>query len=101
MSVKKVTENQMIIARDLLILNKLGMHARPASRFAKIASKYACEVSVEKDGAVVNGKSVMGLLMLAAGPGCHLKLRAEGQDAREAIRELEALINRDFDDPPG
>jgi phosphocarrier protein HPr len=86
------------ITRDLVVSNKLGIHARPAAMFVKTASKFECDVFVEKDGERVNGKSIMGLMMLAAGPGSKLKLIASGSDAQQAVNEIEALLKRKFDE---
>jgi phosphocarrier protein len=86
------------ITRELVVSNKLGVHARPAAMFVKIASKYDCDIFVEKDGERVNGKSIMGLMMLAAGPGSKLKVIAIGDDALAAVNELEALLKRKFDE---
>src|SRR3954467_2752716 len=86
------------ITRDLVVSNKLGIHARPAAMFVRIASKFECDVFVEKDGERVNGKSIMGLMMLAAGPGSKLLLLTEGPDAAKAVLELEALVKRNFDE---
>ena len=86
------------ITRELTIINKLGVHARPAALFVKTANRYECEISVEKDGEKVNGKSIMGLMMLAAGPGSKLSVHAEGADAARAVSELESLLNRHFDE---
>lgn len=80
------------------VCNKLGLHARPASLFVKTANRFQSEVFVEKDGETINGKSIMGLLMLAAGPGSELVLRAEGSDAPQAVLELETLVRRKFDE---
>jgi len=80
------------------VCNKLGLHARPASLFVKTANQFQCEVFVEKDGEVINGKSIMGLLMLAAGPGSELTLRAEGADASQAVLELESLVRHKFNE---
>lgn len=85
-------------AKTVAVCNKLGLHARPASLFVKTANRFKSEVFVEKDGEVINGKSIMGLLMLAAGPGSHLTLRAEGADASLAVAELESLVRRKFDE---
>ena len=74
------------------------MHARPAAMFVKIASRYQAEIMVSKDGEEVNGKSIMGLMMLAAGCGSKLIVRAEGADAEEAIDEIGKLIARKFDE---
>src|SRR3954467_14526184 len=86
------------ITRDLVVSNKLGVHARPAAMFVKIASRFECDIFVEKDGERVNGKSIMGLMMLAAGPGSKLKVVASGGDAPAAVNELEALLKRKFDE---
>jgi phosphocarrier protein HPr len=86
------------IERELTIANKLGIHARPASMFVRIATRFDCDVFVEKDGETVNGKSIMGLMMLAAGPGSKLTVHAQGQDASQALSEIETLINRKFDE---
>jgi phosphocarrier protein len=86
------------ITRDLVVSNKLGIHARPAAMFVKTASKFDCEIYVEKDGERVNGKSIMGLMMLAAGPGSKLKVVASGTDALQALNEIEALLKRKFDE---
>jgi phosphocarrier protein len=86
------------ITRDLVVINKLGIHARPAAMFVKIASKFECDIFVEKDGERVNGKSIMGLMMLAAGPGSKLKVIASGADAAQAMNEIEALLKRKFDE---
>ena len=84
------------IEKEIPIVNRLGLHARPAAMFVRIASRYRCEVWVSKEGEEVNGKSIMGLMMLAAGQGSTLKLRCEGSDAGQAVAELEELINARF-----
>lgn len=84
--------------QEFTICNKLGMHARPAAQFVKRASKYACNIWVEKDDEQVNGKSIMGLMMLAAGHGAKLTVTAEGTDAEDAIKELGSLIKNGFED---
>ncbi|MES0489160.1 MAG: HPr family phosphocarrier protein [Leptospirales bacterium] len=73
-----------------------GMHARPASVFVQTAAKYPCEIQVEKDGEQVNGKSIMGLLMLAPVKGAVLKISAEGEKEKEAVQALVQLVNSDF-----
>jgi phosphocarrier protein len=98
MSAKKTNEADARLSRELTVSNKLGIHARPAALFVKVANRFNCEIMVEKDGERVNGKSIMGLMMLAAGPGCHLHLEAAGQDAPQALNELEALVRRKFDE---
>lgn len=90
------TEQAQKIEKELLIINRLGLHARPAAMFVRIASRYRCEVWVAKEGEEVNGKSIMGLMMLAAGQGSKLKIRCDGFDADKAIAELEELINARF-----
>ena len=98
MSAKKLTEADGTFTKELTVVNKLGIHARPAAMFVKTASRFTCEIFVEKDGEKVNGKSIMGLMMLAAGPGCKLTIHAAGQDARAAVADLEALLDRKFDE---
>ena len=90
------TERGDRFEKELTIVNRLGMHARPAAMFVRIASRYRCEIWVEKDGEEINGKSIMGLMMLAAGQGSKLRVRCEGADAREALCELEQLIANRF-----
>ncbi|MBM3878232.1 MAG: HPr family phosphocarrier protein [Verrucomicrobia bacterium] len=96
MSAKKSPDSHA--ALDLTITNKLGIHARPAAMFVKVANRYGCDVLVEKDGETVNGKSIMGLMMLAAGPGSKIRIQADGKDAHTVVNELEALVNRKFDE---
>ncbi|HEY6166400.1 MAG TPA: HPr family phosphocarrier protein [Verrucomicrobiae bacterium] len=95
---RKAPEAETLLTKELVIVNKLGIHARPAAMFVKTATRFACEIFVEKDGEKVNGKSIMGLMMLAAGPGSKLKLEADGVDAAQAIAAIEALIARKFDE---
>ena len=84
--------------KDLVILNKLGMHARPSARFVKVSNRFKSEILVEKDGEQVNGKSIMGLMMLAAGQGSKLRVTAEGPDAKQALDDLEQLVQTRFDE---
>jgi phosphocarrier protein HPr len=86
------------VKKEFVIANKLGIHARPAAMFVKTANQFDCEVFVEKDGETVNGKSIMGLMMLAAGPGSKIRVQADGADAVQAVHEIEALIKRKFDE---
>ena len=86
------------VQKEVTILNKLGLHARPAAMFVRAANKHRAEIWVEKDGEQVNGKSIMGLMMLAAGQGSKLMISAEGSDAEQAVKELESLIERRFDE---
>ena len=87
------------ITREFKLLNKYGMHVRPAGLFAKTASRFDAEVEVEKDGNVVAGKSIMALMTLEATCGAILKVTATGPEAEEVLDELEALIARKFDIP--
>ena len=86
------------IEKDLPIRNRLGLHARPAAMFVRIASRYRSEIWVSKEGEEVNGKSIMGLMMLAAGQGSKLHVRCEGPDADKAIEEIEALVKAGFNE---
>jgi phosphocarrier protein HPr len=88
----------MTCTQEFSIVNKMGMHARPAAQFVKRANRYQCDVWVEKDDEQVNGKSIMGLMMLAAGQGAKLLITTEGQDAEDAMKELGRLIECGFDD---
>ena len=97
MSAKKLPDGAALI-KELTIVNKLGIHARPAAMFVKTANRFACDIFVEKDGEKINGKSIMGLMMLAAGPGSKVTLHAHGHDAHQALTELEALVKRKFDE---
>ncbi|HET7039521.1 MAG TPA: HPr family phosphocarrier protein [Gemmatimonadales bacterium] len=78
------------------VVNSLGLHARPAAEFVKLASRFEAEIQVEKDGMQVNGKSIMGVMTLAAECGSTLLIRAEGDDAKAAADALAALVRRGF-----
>ena len=97
MSAKKA-DDAGFLTRELTIVNKSGIHARPAAMFVKIANRFGCDIFVEKDGEKINGKSIMGLMMLAAGPGSKLTIHANGNDGPQAIAEIEALLKRKFDE---
>jgi phosphocarrier protein HPr len=86
------------LEKDIPIINRLGLHARPAAMFVRIASRYRSEVWVAKEGEEVNGKSIMGLMMLAAGQGSTLHIRCEGADADKVMEELEELIKARFNE---
>jgi phosphocarrier protein HPr len=86
------------VEKVVTIVNRLGLHARPAAMFVRIASRYKAEVWVKKDAEEVNGKSIMGLMMLAAGQGSKLHIRCEGPDADKAVEELEQLIASKFNE---
>ncbi|MDA3919203.1 MAG: HPr family phosphocarrier protein [Salinisphaera sp.] len=78
--------------RELSIVNKLGVHARAASKFVTVASQYDARVTVVKDGREVSGKSIMGVMMLAAARGSSIQVTAEGDDADAALNALDALV---------
>ena len=80
------------------IVNKRGLHARASAKFVKLASTFDAEVKVSKDGSTVDARSIMGLMMLAAGPGCCSDIVAEGPEAAEAIEALASLVETRFDD---
>src|SRR5215475_7022468 len=86
------------IEKDVPIINRLGLHARPAAMFVRIASRYRAEIWVSKEGEEVNGKSIMGLMMLAAGQGSKLRIRCEGLDANKAMEEIDALVKAGFNE---
>lgn len=85
--------------REMVLLNKYGMHVRPAGLFAKVASRFNADVQVEKDGNVVSGRSIMALMTLEATCGTALRVSATGPQAREVLDELSALVARKFDIP--
>lgn len=86
----------MAIEQNFVILNELGLHARAATRFVQIANRFASEVEVEKDGQRVNGKSIMGVLMLVAARGTSITIRSAGADEQEAMEALGELIRNKF-----
>ncbi len=87
----------MVIEKRIIIRAKLGLHARPAAIFVQIANKYDSEITVRKGSNEVNGKSIMGILTLAAGKGATIFIKAEGNDAKEAMQELELLLSGGMD----
>ena len=87
------------LTREMKLLNKYGMHVRPAGLFAKVASRFDASIEVEKDGNVVSGKSIMALMTLEAICGTTLRVSASGPHAQEALDELAALVERKFDIP--
>jgi len=95
---RKSAESVSKLTKEMTIINRLGLHARPAAMFVKACNKHRCEIWVEKDGERVNGKSIMGLMMLAAGQGSKMRITAEGSDADKALVEIEAIILRRFDE---
>ncbi|MBL7157427.1 MAG: HPr family phosphocarrier protein [Candidatus Omnitrophica bacterium] len=89
----------MIVQKKIVIKNKSGLHARPAAIFVQIANKYDCEINVKKGKEKVNGKSIMGIMMLAAEKGSKIIIAAEGDDAKQAVKELgELLLNETSED---
>ena len=84
--------------KTLTVINKLGIHARPAALFVKVAGKFASQISVEKDGETINGKSIMGLMMLAAAQGSKLIVTTDGPDADAALKALEELFRQKFNE---
>ncbi|MDO5470270.1 MAG: HPr family phosphocarrier protein [Akkermansia sp.] len=85
-----------MITKKLTVLNKLGIHARPAAQFVRVASRFDSDVTVEKDDETVDGKSIMGLMMLAVGCGAEISVSTEGADEAEAMAALEELIGKKF-----
>ena len=97
MSAKKLADADFF-TKEITVLNKLGIHARPAAMFVKTANRFACDIFVEKDGEKINGNSSRGGRMLAFGPGSKLTIHASGNDAPQALAEIEALVKRKFDE---
>lgn len=85
-----------VAERKVTIVNELGLHARPAAAFVKVAGRFKAEVTVGRDEMVVNGKSIMGVMTLAAEPGSQLTIRAEGDDAEAAADALVSLVAAGF-----
>jgi len=86
------------LVRELVVQNKMGIHARPAAMVVRVANRFPAELYVEKDDEQVNGKSIMGLMMLAAGEGSRLRFVASGERAEELLDEMEALFERKFEE---
>ena len=87
-----------MITRPITIINKLGLHARAAAKLVRLASQFECEINLAKSSTEVNGKSILGVMMLAAAKGTELDLIADGPDELTALDALEDLINRRFDE---
>ena len=85
-----------MITKKLTILNKLGIHARPAAQFVRVASRFSADVTVEKDDESVDGKSIMGLMMLAVGCGADITVTTDGSDEAAAMAALEELVSKKF-----
>jgi phosphocarrier protein len=86
------------ISKNIEIINKLGMHARAAAQFVQLASSFNSHIEIEKDNRRVNGKSIMGVMMLAASKGSEVILYADGEDEKDSIDKLEELINNRFNE---
>jgi phosphocarrier protein HPr len=90
-----MSDDQMLV-QDFEIVNKRGLHARASAKFVQLVSSFDASVHVEKDGMKVGGDSIMGLMMLAASPGCCIKVSASGAQAQEAMSALKAIIADKF-----
>ena len=88
----------MTAERSVEIVNERGLHARASAKFVKLAGAFDAEVTVSKDGATVDARSIMGLMMLAAGPGCCIDIRAEGEEAQAAVDALVDLVAHRFEE---
>jgi len=95
-SVQTGVANDKVLSREMEILNKFGIHARPAALFVKTAAQFACDITVENSGTSVSGKSIMGLLTLEGHEGSVLRVTARGSDAKEALDALENLVAKKF-----
>jgi phosphocarrier protein len=95
---EKNTTSAATHTKELLVQNKMGIHARPAAMIVRVTNKFKSEVLVEKDEEQVNGKSIMGLMMLAAAKGSKVKFIATGEDAPQMLTEIEALFAKKFDE---
>jgi len=85
------------IKKKVIIKNRLGLHARPAALFVQLANKFESDISIRKETQEINGKSIMGVMMLAAGKGDEVEIKARGKDARKAVEELEKLLMSDLE----
>jgi len=87
-----------VLKKEILICNKLGLHARAAAKLVTLASQFSAEIFLHHNDKKVNSKSIMGVMMLAAGKGTQLVLCAEGDDEQQAIEAIEQLVNNRFDE---
>jgi phosphocarrier protein len=85
-------------SRTVEICNERGLHARASAKFVKLASSFECEIQVTRDGSTVDARSIMGLLMLGAGPGSSIEITADGPDAEAAVAALSDLVSCRFDE---
>lgn len=90
----------MTAKKDIIVKNKTGLHARPAAVFVQLANKFESEITIIKDEQQVNGKSIMGILMLAAEKGAKITIIAEGSDAEQAVSELADILSSDIEQDP-
>ncbi|RUM98624.1 HPr family phosphocarrier protein [Pseudaminobacter arsenicus] len=90
------TAGNGLVSREFKIVNQRGLHARASAKFVQVAGGFEASVDVEKDGVKVGGTSIMGLMMLAASPGCNIRVTASGPEAKEVMEALEALIATRF-----
>ena len=88
----------MVVEKKITIKNKQGLHARPAALFVQTANKFTSDIIVQKGKQEVNGKSIMGIMMLAAGKGSRITIKANGEDAKEAVEELQGLLSDKIDE---
>jgi len=88
-----------VIERQATIVNQEGLHARPAARIVRLASSFDCDIEISKDGVDVNGKSIMGVMMLAAEFGSAITIRADGPAAEQAVEALAQLVASGFGEP--
>lgn len=85
-----------MMCEDVTIINKLGMHARASAKFVQLSSSFDCEINLTRDGQTVNGKSIMGIMMLAASKGTEIKICTSGNDEVQALQALTDLVNDRF-----
>jgi len=85
-----------VICETITVLNKLGMHARASAKFVQLSSEFKCDIHLTRNGQTVNGKSIMGIMMLAASKGSEIKVCAEGEDEARAVQSLVDLVNDRF-----
>jgi len=97
MSKVKRSLNMALVKKQLVVKNKSGLHARPAALFVQIANKFESRITVKRDDEEVNGKSIMGILMLGAEKGSVIIIEADGEDAQLALKELERIITNEED----
>ena len=94
-----MSETSEALVREFTVQNRMGIHTRPAAQIVRLANRYPdVEITVSKDDEVVNGKSIMGLMMLAAGQGSVLRCSVRGKDASPLLDEMDALFARKFDE---